>query len=81
MILGGLSHDIVAVTLPGGRDEERTLHAHSIHLDEKVVGCERCGTVRVVCTAWNPGPLRAVRGPHMHLCVDDHKRSSPGLII
>ena len=70
--MGRRQHHVVPIALPGWRHEDGARHAGRIHFFQKAFGRERCGLVRTRRLARRPGTLRRVRGPDMHLGIDDH---------
>jgi hypothetical protein len=65
-------HDVVPVTLPGGRHEDGARHAGGIHLSQKLLGGQRRRLVRAGRLARRPRALGRVGGPDMQLGIDDH---------
>jgi hypothetical protein len=66
-----LEREVVAITLPRGRDDHHPADAGAVHLGEQHLAGHQIRLLRALRTARRPRPRRRVRAPDVHLRIDD----------
>ena len=73
----GFERHVVAVALPRGRHQDHAAHLGQVHLEEQRLLQDLVGLLCFRRAARRPRAARALRGPEVHLRVDDvHGRSA-----